>query len=59
MEQLARLYGQLGLEGYEAARPEYLGYLDSVRGYKKNVYRYPTAETARVGVACRSSNRIS
>lgn len=51
MEQLARLYGQLGIEGYEAARPEYLGYLDSVREYKKNVYRYPTAETARVGVA--------
>ncbi len=51
LEQLARLYGQLELEGYEVARPEYLGYLDSVSGYKKNVYRYPTAETARVGVA--------
>ena len=51
IEQLSRIYAQLELDGYEAARPRYLEYLDSVRGYQKNVYRYPTAETARVGVA--------
>jgi hypothetical protein len=51
MEQISRIYSQLGLTGYEAVRSEYLNYLDSVSDYQKNVYRYPTAETARVGAA--------
>lgn len=37
--ELARVYDQLGLGGFEAARPRIVDYLGSIRGYRKNTYR--------------------
>src|SRR5699024_10951892 len=33
---IARIYAELGLTGFEAARPAFTGYLASVRGFAKN-----------------------
>lgn len=38
IEQMEMIYSQLGLDGFEAARPEMQDYLDSVKGYKKNLF---------------------
>ena len=47
IEALERIYGQLGLEGFESALPRFQAYLDRVRGYRKNVF-HADPETADV-----------
>ncbi|WP_404378484.1 sulfotransferase family protein [Caenispirillum salinarum] len=37
--ELERVYGQLGLDGWEAAAPLFSAYLEGVSGYRKNTYR--------------------
>ena len=39
MDQLQRVYETLGLPGYAEAAPAFQAYLDSITGYKKNVYK--------------------
>ena len=46
MGQIERIYAQLGLPGLEDSAPVFAAYLESVSGYKKNVYTRP-AETDR------------
>ncbi|WP_201155173.1 sulfotransferase [Rhodothalassium salexigens] len=41
LAQLARLYEQLGLAGFDADRPRYEAYLASVADYRKNVFSMP------------------
>ena len=48
MDEIARLYGVLGLEGYAEAAPKYRRYLESVRSYTRNDYGYPAEDVARV-----------
>ncbi len=36
---IQQIYTTLGIDGYEAARPVFSAYLDSVRTYKKNAFR--------------------
>ena len=38
MAALAAIYDRLGLEGFEAARPHFVAYLNSVRDYRTNRY---------------------
>ena len=35
---IAKIYNTLNIDGFEAAKPYFASYLDSVRGYKKNTY---------------------
>lgn len=48
LEQLQAIYGQLGLEGFDAARPVFADYLAGVSGYRKNVYSYPDKVVEKV-----------
>jgi omega-hydroxy-beta-dihydromenaquinone-9 sulfotransferase len=50
---LARIYGTLGLSGFDTDRAAFLRYLASVEGYRKNSYIYPSETRARVGEALR------
>lgn len=45
LPQLERIYRRLDLDGFAAARPAFAAYLESVRDYRKNVYR-DAAESA-------------
>ena len=36
--QLQKIYQQLGLDGFDEARPEFVAYLNSVSNYQKNVF---------------------
>jgi len=45
---LGRLHEQLGLEGWEAARPRIEAYLDSVSGYQRNSFTMEPADAERV-----------
>ena len=38
METMTTIYKELGLEGFEEARPGMEAYLDSVKKYKRNTY---------------------
>jgi hypothetical protein len=38
LEQMRRIYGELGLEGFDAARPSFEAYLASLATYRKNTY---------------------
>jgi hypothetical protein len=49
MGALARIYDGLGLDGFEAARPEFAEYLASVRGFPRNEFRADAATLDRVG----------
>ncbi len=46
IETVARIYDQLGLEGFARNRPRFEAYLASVAGYEKNRYR-PVPEDVR------------
>lgn len=46
--ELARVYDELGLEGFEDARGHFSAYLASVRDYRKNRYTLPRHDAARV-----------
>ncbi|MBL25928.1 MAG: sulfotransferase family protein [Rhodospirillaceae bacterium] len=46
--ETARIYDTLGIEGYDEARPAFESYLDSVRSYRKNSYRYSEAAARSV-----------
>lgn len=49
METLKKIYGTLGLGGLEDASPGIIDYLDSVKNYKKNVFReMPSEPTERI-----------
>lgn len=40
LEELERVYGSLGLDGFREARPRFEGYLRSVSDYRKQSYRF-------------------
>ncbi len=40
IECLERIYGQLGLEGFDTLRHDFERYLESIRGYQKNPHRF-------------------
>lgn len=46
--ELERVYGELDLPGWEAARPEMESYLQSLRGYRKNRFDFDPALLRRV-----------
>lgn len=48
LDELARLYDQLDLGDFTAAEPAFRAYLDSVKRYSKNVWRFDEASLARV-----------
>lgn len=39
IEQLRKIYDTLGLPGFAEAEPAFRAYLDSIKGYQKNVYK--------------------
>jgi hypothetical protein len=43
LDELRRIYGELGLPGFAAAEPALRAYLRSVSGYRKNTYRLDPA----------------
>jgi len=45
---LERLYGALGLRGFEQCRERFEAYLGSVKNYEKNVYQLDAADRAKV-----------
>jgi omega-hydroxy-beta-dihydromenaquinone-9 sulfotransferase len=56
MGQVELLYQQLGLTGFEAFRPKLQRYVDSIAGYKKNVFKeLPGAEREAVARGWRRS----
>jgi omega-hydroxy-beta-dihydromenaquinone-9 sulfotransferase len=56
MGQVELLYQQLGLAGFEAFRPKLQRYVDSIAGYKKNVFKeLPGVEREVVAKAWRRS----
>lgn len=48
VETIAEIYEQLGLEGFDAARPAFETYLRSVRGYRKNDFGRPEEAARKV-----------
>ncbi|NBC34865.1 MAG: sulfotransferase [Alphaproteobacteria bacterium] len=48
LAELARLYDQLDLGDFAAAEPAFRAYLDSVKRYTKNVWRFDEASVAQV-----------
>ena len=48
LRETARIYETLGLAGYAEARPSFESYIESVRSYQKNSYRYSDAAAERV-----------
>jgi len=45
---LARIYEQLGLEGFQNERPRFARYLESIRGYSRNPHRFDAATLDKV-----------
>lgn len=39
--ELERIYKKLNLDGYNTSVPFFCSYLDSIGGYKKNLYNFP------------------
>ena len=48
LEELERLYAELGLGGWAEAEPAMRGYLGTLTGYRKNTHRYEQSILARV-----------
>ena len=48
LEELRRIYGELGLPGFAVAEPAFRAYLRAVSGYRKNTYRLDPAAIAAV-----------
>ncbi len=48
---LERVYGQLGLAGFADDRPRFAAYLESLQGYRKNVFEFEPALLERVASA--------
>ena len=48
LREVERVYETLGLEGFAAARPDFESYLEGIRDYRKNTYRYPPEVIAAV-----------
>lgn len=48
MSELRRIYGALALPGFAEAEPRFAHYLDTVREYRKNTYRFPADAKERV-----------
>lgn len=48
LEQLERIYRQLELPGFVAARPRFAAYLETVSGYQKNLHDFSADCVARV-----------
>lgn len=48
IEEMARLYRELDLPGFEADRPKFEAYVESVRGYRKNVFTHDAAAVEMV-----------
>lgn len=48
LKELERIYGELGLEGFAAARPAIETYAQSLADYKKNRYAYDPEKAKRV-----------
>lgn len=51
LENLQTIYGRLGLEGFDVARPVFADYLAGVSGYRKNVYSYPDEVVEKVSAS--------
>lgn len=49
MGELKGIYDGLELPGFDAAAPDFSAYLDSVRSYRKNSYRFPEDLKGRIG----------
>jgi len=43
LDELRRIYKELGLSGFAAAEPAFRAYLRAVSGYRKNTYRLDPA----------------
>lgn len=48
LEELERLYAELGLGGWAEAEPAIRSYLGTLTGYRKNTHRYEQPMLARV-----------
>jgi len=48
LEELRRVYGELGLPGWETAQGSIAAYLATVKGYEKNAYTLAAADRAKV-----------
>jgi len=48
LESLKSIYGRLGLDGFEAAKNHITKYLNSVKGYQKNLYKAPSSELQKI-----------
>ena len=48
VETLARIYGQLEIQGFDAARPHFEGYVESVRSFQKNAFKGDADAIAKV-----------
>ncbi len=51
MDEIARLYAALGLDGFDEAAPDFRAYLDSIRGYQRNRHAEASGDRARVEAA--------
>lgn len=54
VESLAAIYEQLGLAGFEDARPAFERYLEQVRGYRKNDFGRPEEAARKVATRWRA-----
>ncbi len=48
VEELARIYQSLGMPGFDAVKPRFEAYLQSVSGFQKNKFDYSDASAAMV-----------
>jgi hypothetical protein len=49
LEELERIYAQLGLSGFEAARGRFQAYVDAQKDYQKNRYTLTREQIDRIG----------
>ena len=54
MEEVAKLFDALGMDGFAEAEPAYRRYLEGVRDYRRNRYDFPEEDLARVEAVWRS-----
>ncbi len=48
LEQIERIYSQLGLHGFDASRPAFQAYIDSQKDYQKNRYSLTSEQIRRI-----------
>lgn len=52
MQVLERIYRRLNLPGFEAAKSKFADYVESLRGYKNNIYRFDDETVHRIRTHC-------